>query len=280
MRSGKKLGLLSLLVLRSVFSHGQQATTLTRPNLFVEYLTTFEVSEKIQQGYTTVLVYSGGQEATGPHVALGKHNFRVPGYAQRIAARLGHTLIAPIIPFAPNSPALQKWAGTVTLDSLTFSKVNEALATSMITSGFTRIILLGDHGPSQAPLAALARKMEARYRGQGIDVYYAADGYTTARKQIEASLKRQGLVGGGHGGNWDVSETMVVSRRLVRPRLFAAGDTARNGNTPMNARGLSGDPTRASKKRGKQFGEVRVGAYVDEIKRHLAALGAGSVESK
>ena len=77
--------------------------------------------------------------------------------------------------------------------------------------------------------------------GQGIDVCYAADGYTTARRQIEASLKRQGLVGGGHGGNWDVSETMAVSCRLVRPRLFAAGDTARNGNTPMNARGLSRD---------------------------------------
>ena len=275
---GKKLALLAPLILLAGLGYGQQATTLTRPALFVEYLTTFEVSEKIRQGFTTVLVYSGGQEATGPHVALGKHNFRVPGYAQRIAAELGHTLVAPIIPFAPNPPALQKWPGTITLDSLTFSKVNEDLAKSMIGSGFKHIVFLGDHGTSQALLAALSRKMDAVYRGQGIDVYYAADGYTKARSQIEATLKSRGLVGGGHGGNWDVSETMAVSPRLVRPRLFAAGDTARNGNTPMNAQGLSGDPTRASKKLGKEFGAVRVRLYVEEIKRHLAALGVSEAK--
>ena len=280
MSMGKKLGLLSPLLLLAALSHGQQVTTLTRPNLFVEYLTTFEVSEKIQQGFTTVLIYSGGQEATGPHVALGKHNFRVPGYAQRIAADLGNTLIAPIIPFAPNPPSIQKWPGTVTLDSLTFSKVNEDLAKSMIGSGFKHIIFLGDHGTSQASLAALARKLDALYRGQGIDLYYAGDGYTKARKQIEAYLKSQRITPGGHGGNWDVSETMAVSSHLVRPKLFAAGDTTRNGNGPMNARGISGDPTRASKKLGKQFGEVRVRLYVDEIRRHLASPVPAPLEGK
>ena len=276
----KKLGLLGPLVLLSVLSYGQQVTTLTRPALFVEYLTTFEVSEKIQQGYTTVLIYSGGQEATGPHVALGKHNFRVPGYAQRIAAELGHTLIAPVIPFAPNPPSLQKWPGTVTLDSLTFSKVNEDLAKSMIGSGFKHLIFLGDHGPSQAPLAALARKLDNLYRGQGIDLYYAGDGYTKARSQIEAYLKSQRMVPGGHGGNWDVSETMAVSGHLVRLQLFATGDTTRNGNGPLNARGISGDPTHASKKLGKQFGDVRVRLYVDEIRHHLASPVPAPLESK
>ena len=111
MSSGKKLSLLGPIVMLSVLSYGQQVTTLTRPTLFVEYLTTFEVSEKIQQGFTTVLIYSGGQEATGPHVALGKHNFRVPGYAQRIAADLGNTLIAPVIPICPEPACSPKVAG-------------------------------------------------------------------------------------------------------------------------------------------------------------------------
>ena len=168
MSRGKKFGLLGSLVLLSVSSFGQQVTTLTRPTLFVEYLTTFEVTEKIQQGYTTVLIYSGGQEATGPHVALGKHNFRVPGYAQRIAADLGNTLIALVIPFALNPPSLQKWAGTVTLDSLTFSNLNEDIAKSMISVGFEHLIFLGDHGPSQAPLAALARKRMAYTGGKAL----------------------------------------------------------------------------------------------------------------
>ena len=53
MSSGKKLCLLGPLVLLAVLSYGQQVTTLTRPTLFVEYLTTFEVSEKIQPIWAT-----------------------------------------------------------------------------------------------------------------------------------------------------------------------------------------------------------------------------------
>ena len=165
--------------------------------------------------------YSGGTEATGPHVALGKHNFRVRSYAQRIADSLGNALIAPILPFAPNSEALQKWPGTFTLDSLTFSKVNEQIAMSMISSGFRHVIFPSDHLNSQAPLAALARKLDSMYHAQGIDVYYAADGYVKARTQIEGYIEKQQMVPGGHGGLWDVSETMAISKVYVRPEFFA-----------------------------------------------------------
>lgn len=73
---------------------------------------------------------------------------------------------------------------------------------------------------------------------------------------------------------------MAVSSHLVRPKLFAAGDTTRNGNGPLNARGISGDPTQASKKLEEQFGDVRVRLYVDEIRHHLASPVPAPLESK
>ena len=69
-----------------------------------------------------------------------------------------------------------------------------------------------------------------------------------------------------------------AARQAVAPVQATQPDTARNGNTPMNAQGLSGDPTRASKKLGKEFGAVRVRLYVEEIKRHLAALGVSEAK--
>ena len=247
-----------------------QAQSIKRENLFIEYLTSFELSEKIQQGFSTVLIYSGGTEATGPHVALGKHNFRINAYAERISDSLGKTLVAPILPFAPNSTALQKMPGTFTLDSLTFSKVNEQLAISMISSGFKHIIFMSDHFNSQKPLAELAKELDNKYRSEGIDIYYAADGYTKARKEIEDYVEKQNIVAGGHGGLWDVSETMAISKKLVRPNLFAVGDTTQKGNGPLNAKGISGDPTKANEKWGKQFADLRVKLYVAEIRRHLS----------
>lgn len=252
------------------FTSFVQAQGIKRENIFIEYLTSFELSEKIQQGFTTVLIYSGGTEATGPHVALGKHNFRVNAYAQRIAESLKNTLVAPILPFAPNSAALQKIAGTFTLDSITFLKVNEQLAISMISSGFKHIIFMSDHFNSQKPLAELAKELEKKYHSDGIDIYYAADGYTKARKEIEDFVEKQNMVPGGHGGLWDVSETMAISKKLVRPHLFAVGDTTQKGNGPLNAKGFSGDPTKANEKWGKQFADLRVKLYVAEIRRHLS----------
>ena len=267
MRLDTKYRMLAVLFFLTTFA---QAQSIKRENIFIEYLTSFELSEKIQQGFTTVLIYSGGTEATGPHVALGKHNFRVVAYAQRIADSLRNTLVAPILPFAPNSAALQKMAGTFTLDSVTFSKVNEQLAISMISTGFKHIIFMSDHFNSQKPLAELAKELDNKYRSEDIDIYYAADGYTKARKEIEGYVEKQNIVAGGHGGLWDVSETMAISKKLVRPNLFAVGDTTQKGNGPLNAKGISGDPTKANEKWGKQFADLRVKLYVAEIRRHLS----------
>ena len=267
MRITTRYRVLAVLVFFTTFAQAQKAK---RENIFVEYLTSSELSEKIQQGYTTILIYSGGTEATGPHLALGKHNFRVNVYAQRIADSLKNTLVAPILPFAPNGDALQKLPGTFTLDSATFSKVNEQLAISMISSGFKHIIFMADHFYSQKPLAELAKALDDRYRSQGIDIYYAADGYTKARKEIEDYIEKQNITPGGHGGLWDVSETMAISKKLVRPDLFTVGDTTQKGNGPLTAIGFTGDPTKSSKKLGKQFADLRVKLYVAEIRRHLS----------
>lgn len=266
MRLDKKNRLLPFLFFLTTFI---QAQNVKQEKIYIEYLTSSELSEKIRQGFATVLIYSGGTEATGPHVALGKHNFRVYAYAQRIADSLKNTLVAPILPFAPNSSALQKRAGTFTLDSLTFSMVNEQLAVSMITSGFKHIIFMSDHFNSQKPLSELAKKLDNGYRSQGIDIYYAADGYTKARKEIEDYIEKQNIVPGGHGGLWDVSETMAISRKLVRPNLFTVGDTTQKGNGPLDDKGISGDPTKANEKLGKQFADLRVKLYIEEIRRHL-----------
>jgi len=103
-------------------------------------------------------------------------------------------------------------------------------------------------------------------------VYYASDGYTKARKQIEDSIEKQNIVPGGHGGHWDVSETMAISKNLVRPKLFAIGDTTLKGNGPLDERGVSGDPTKANIKQGEQFADLRVNLFIAEIRSHLLSL--------
>jgi len=263
------LRIVAIILLLAITSCAPENKNSLGDSLFIEDLTSEELNDKIERGYSTVLIYSGGTEATGPHIVLGKHNYKVKTYAEKVAKGLGNTLVAPILPFAPNYIDLKQFSGTISLDSLTFSHVNEQVALSMMQSGFTHIVFMCDHYDSQQPLKELADKLSSDFRNQNVDFYYASDGYAKARSMIEKSIKERGIVAGGHGGHWDTSEAMAISSELVRPEFFEIGDTTKEGNFKLDERGVSGDPRNANAKDGQEYADLRIEKFVQEIQNHI-----------
>jgi creatinine amidohydrolase/Fe(II)-dependent formamide hydrolase-like protein len=237
-------------------------------SLFLEDLTTAELKDAIAAGYQTVLVFSGSVEASGPHLALGKHNFRARDYAERVARDLGHTLVAPIVPVAPTSEQLLRFPGTINVRPEVFAQVNADIARSLAAAGFKNVVLLGDHGGDQEPLKALAPRLDRELSTKGTRVFFSGDGYARSTQEIEAYAKAHGMIGAGHGGLWDTAELWAVNPAAVRPDQFALGDTA---GTVMSAAGVSGDPRPATVELGRRFGEIRVRNAVAEIRALLAA---------
>lgn len=235
--------------------------------VFIEDLTSQELAAAIRAGSHTVLICSGSVEASGPHLALGKHNFRVRVYAQRIAEQLSHTLVAPIIPVAPNTPELAIFPGTIALRPATFTALNEDIARSLIQAGFTNIILLGDHGLNQEPLQKLAGRLDAELRPRGVRVFFSSDGYAKSRADIVRYASARGLRAEGHGGLWDTSELWAVAPQAVRPQLMAPGNSP---DSAVDAHGVTGDPRRSSMALGRTFGRIRVDNAVAEIRRFLS----------
>jgi creatinine amidohydrolase/Fe(II)-dependent formamide hydrolase-like protein len=237
-------------------------------SVFIEDLTTAELKDAIAAGYTTVLVFSGSVEASGPHLALGKHNFRARNYAGRVARDLGHTLVAPIVPVAPTSEQLMRFPGTINVRPEIFAEVNADVTRSLAAAGFKSVVLLGDHGGDQEPLRALAPRLDRELSAKGTRVFFSSDGYARSTEEIEAYAKAHGMIGAGHGGLWDTAELWAVNPAAVRPDRFALGDTAGTG---MSAAGVSGDPRLATVELGRKFGEIRVRNAVSEIRALLAA---------
>lgn len=237
-------------------------------SVFIEDLTTSELGNAIATGYTTVLVFSGSVEASGPHLALGKHNFRARNYAERVARELGHTLVAPIIPVAPTSEPLMRFPGTINVRPEIFAEVNADVARSLAAAGFRTIVLLGDHGGDQDPLKALAPKLDQELMPRGARVFFSGDGYAKSTAEIEAYAKAHGMIGAGHGGLWDTAELWAVNPAAVRPDRFAFGDST---GTVMSPVGVSGDPRPATVDLGRMFGEIRVKNAVTQIRALLGA---------
>lgn len=225
--------------------------------VFLEELTWTEVRDLLQAGTTTIIVPTGGTEQNGPHMVLGKHNFRIRSNAERIARKLGRTLVAPVMAYVPEgeiSPPTghMRFAGTITLPDEFFRKVLEFTARSLRQHGFKDIVFIGDSGPNQPGMKAVAERLnrewppETRvhhiaeyYRGSGFEEWLASQGETKAAI-------------GTHAGISDTSLLMAVDPRWIRKDKLA-------NMGGFEGSGVAGDPSRASLK----YGQKGIGMIVD-----------------
>ena len=240
-------------------------------------MTFSEVRDAIAAGKTTVLLFSASVESSGPHIVLDKHIFKVRHIGERIARELGNALVAPILPFAPTSDALNKFPGTINLSLATFSKVNEEIADSLVNAGFKHIVLMSDHGGGQPALKELAPRLDEKYRARGARVHYSSDAYTKSDAEIADYLKAHNFPPSNHGGIADTSEAWAADARAIRPDKIAMGDPVNrtpDGAAVIGPTGVEGDPRPSSPELGRLFNDIKVKDGVAEIRRLVAGSSA------
>lgn len=167
-------------------------------SVFLEELTWTEVRDKIHAGTTTVIIPTGGTEQNGPHMILGKHNYRVKFTAGEVAMRLGSALVAPVIAYVPEGniepPSGHMWApGTISLSPELFAKVVEHAACGFAAHGFTDIVLIGDSGDNQAPLQAVAKLLTQEWATKPVRVFYVAAYYDSLTRDFAEWLQSHGV---------------------------------------------------------------------------------------
>lgn len=245
--------------------------------LAMEDLTWTELRDAIRGGKTTILVPIGGTEQNGPHMALGKHNARAGALSQRIAAKLGNALVAPVVAYVPEGsidPPTQhmRFPGTISVPEDVFEKMLESAARSFRHHGFTDIVLLGDHGGYQQSLSKLAGKLNREWntsaRGKPIARVHAIEEYYRAADTgFGALLRSEGFSDreiGEHAGLADTALTMDTHPGMVRSDRLASKGAG--GET-----GVRGDPTRANAQIGRKGTTLIVDATVEAIIKSIAA---------
>ncbi|TNE91189.1 MAG: creatininase family protein [Deltaproteobacteria bacterium] len=234
-----------------------------RVEVFLEAMTTVEVSAALAAGKTTVLIPTGGTEQNGPHMALGKHRYIVEAAAEAIAVELGDALVAPTLSYVPEGEldpptGHMRFAGTLTVPPDVFGAVVEHAARSLRVHGFTDIVLLGDSGGNQAPLETVAARLNAEWAADPTRVHFAGDYYTN--EGFVPWLKEQGATRiGTHAGIADTSVLLHVAPEHVRTDALAPG-------TGLDGNGVTGDPTRASAAYGAEGFDRKVRAAVTQIR--------------
>lgn len=243
--------------------------------VFLEELTWTEVRDALRAGRTTILLPTGGTEQNGPHMALGKHNYIIKYTSERIARRLGNALVAPVMAYVPEGEiepptGHMAYPGTITLPDEHFMKVVEFAARSFRANGFKDIIFLGDSGPNQKGMQAVAAFLNKEWARTETRVHFIADYYTVGydlNGGFAVWLQRQGETLediGRHAGIADTSQLMAIDPTLIRVDKLAPG-----GDQKLT--GVSGNPVRASVAYGKKGLDMKIDAALAQIESSMAS---------
>lgn len=233
-----------------------QSTELT--SVFLEELTWTEVKVFIDNGGTSIIVPTGGTEQNGPHMVLGKHNFRVEYMAEKIACELGDALVAPMIAYVPEgniNPAddWMKYPGTISLPEEHFIKLLEYTCRSLKQHGFIDILLIGDSGGNQNGMKVVSETLNDEWRDSDTRVHFVSDYYGKPYNLVADSLISKGIsqdLLGFHGGVIDVSFLLAIDSSLIRIDKLSHGDWNSEKKLEM---GFSGDLSKVDVEIGKQM---------------------------
>jgi len=177
----------------------------------LEMLTHSEVTQKQKQGFTTVLIITGGTEERGPHNILAGHTIMSRRHGIEMAKRLGKTLVAPVLPMAVQATGLREdtdQPGGVQLPADVFKTVILAEIESQYFNGFKDIFVMGDHGGGQAEMKAAAEESDKKYAAKGVHVYYVSDFYNKTHEDVDKYFYDHNLPIGGHGALMETSEML------------------------------------------------------------------------
>ena len=195
-------------------------------SLWTDELTWMEIRDLIKNGYTQVIVPTGGIEQNGPFLTTGKHNVILEAACPEIAKKLGNTLCAPIIKFVPEGnieppSGAMLFPGSISLRAETYHMLLDDIASSLKQAGFKHIIFLGDSGGNQTGMEIVAGQLNQRWNDSGVLAHYIPQYYNPGWEETERFTKE--ILGveetsddGHHDDIWVTAMMMVTDPEQVR----------------------------------------------------------------
>src|SRR5262245_27172872 len=241
-----------------------KTATQAPDTVFIDELTWEETRDAMKAGKTTVIIPTGGTEKNGYHIVIGKHNYVVSYAANVMARRLKNALVAPVLQYVPEGDPDRQNPGAISVPSPAYDAILDAAARSLKVHGFTDILFIGDSGPNQAGMTAVAKKLNEEWKDAGAKVYALTDYYEGGREHyrawLEAAYGYDEDTVGSHAGISDTSQMLFVRPTGIRK------DMVKPWGGPQDS-GVSGDPAKATAEIGKMGIEFKVNAAIAQYKQ-------------
>lgn len=243
----------------------------------LEEMTWAEVDAAQQAGFNTIVVPAGATEEHGYHLPLGTDTLWADQYGEMVARRLGHALVAPVIPVGC-SDTMMGFPGSMTLPEPLLTDLTLEYCRSLARHGFTRFVLISSHGGNFGAMRQAASRLQQEQ--PSLSVVTGLCDMQEILDVMHASVTQNGMtfdVAGAHGGEFETSVMLAVLPHLVhmdraRPGLVVDVRTLpldffRRDRREVSPTGVLGDPCPATPERGARYLDALVDAVVDKARQ-------------
>ena len=277
--------LLTMPLLAASASAQQEAADKPRTiaginSVWIEELTQPELRDMIKDGYTTVLILTGGVEDNSANLAMGKHNINNKLLGEMIARKMGKTLVAPLVTLETGGGGgnIQPGRAGPTISTATYRALLFDMGNSLRSMGFKEIYYLGDSGGNVRGMQGAADSLTKVYADSAPRVYFKhiAEYYNHTSHvqpfiQNELKIPEQIRIGASTGSSGLHEELGIdATLALVDPQAIRFEQRVKAKEAEIN--GVKFQSLKWLQDLGRKIAELRTKVTVDAINAYRATL--------
>jgi creatinine amidohydrolase len=243
--------------------------------IWIERMTWTDVKAAMAAGKRRVLVIVGATEQHGPHLPIGTDTFLGHAMAERIARKLGDTLVAPVIPVG-YSAGHMPMPGTITLSQETLSQVIVETCESLAHHGFDEIVILSSHGGNFRAIERVLGDLRDRVKPTRLLAATSVEPWLERNKRLAEEQGLDPVRAGVHAALNETSQMLAYKPELVKMERAVEGfmgDPSIRWRSkvppPMNETsptGILGDARGSTAELGEIFLEAETSHLADQIR--------------
>ena len=233
--------------------------------MYLDELTMDEFKEKVNED-SIVILPLGAVEEHGAHLPLCTDSIQ-PEYIAEEVAKLTNALIAPPIRYGHCS-STRNFPGTLSLSFDTIRYLIYDILSELIRQGFRKIVVLSGHA-GRAHMTALRLAAKEIIDEHDVKLLVLSD-YEIAYTVLDEEIVKND----GHSGLIETARMLAIREDLVKDKdkrkaahpKFPKFMILKHPEKYFPS-GVMGDPTRATKEKGKEINEIIVKEMVKLIRK-------------
>ena len=248
--------------------------------VWLEELTQPEFRDLIKDGYTTVLIMTGGVENNDGNLSMNKHNINNKLLGEMMARKMGKTLVAPLVTLEPGNagPNIQPGRAGPMLSQATYVALLFDMGNYLRSMGFKEIYYMGDSGGNGRGMQTAADSLTKVYADSPdkVSFKHIAEYYnhtSVIQPYLQNELKiPEGIKIGASTGTSGLHEELGIdaTMALADPQSIRFAQRVKAGQAEIN--GIKFESLKWLQELGRKVAELRVTTTINAITAYRATL--------